>query len=346
MKEFVHLNKLANGDQVAVISPSSGLPQLFPAVFELGLARLANEFGLTPKEYPTTRMMGAPLQDRARDVMAAFADPVNKAVFTSIGGDDQIKLLKYLDPQVLRQNPKPFVGFSDNTHLHTYLWNLGIPSYYGGAIMTQFGMHGAMDAMTVESIRQALFTGGEYEVVGSLQYNDVGVDWSDEAALATRRLYAPNDGLYWDGKGSVSGVLWGGCVESLIVQSTTGKYLPTADDLHDTILCIETAEDIPEPWIVAYLLTGFGERGWFDKFKAVLVGRPKAWEFDKQNTPEQKARYAQTQRETVLKTVREYNATIPVVQNLDFGHTDPQILVPLGRMARVDADAQRIFFDY
>lgn len=49
MKEFVHLNKLANGDQVAVISPSSGLPQLFPAVFELGLARLANEFGLTPK---------------------------------------------------------------------------------------------------------------------------------------------------------------------------------------------------------------------------------------------------------------------------------------------------------
>ena len=81
MKHFQKLPKLSPGDQVAVISPS---------------------------------------EDRARDIMAAFADPNNKAVFASTGGDDQIQLIKHLDPQVFIDNPKPFFGFSDNTHLHNF----------------------------------------------------------------------------------------------------------------------------------------------------------------------------------------------------------------------------------
>ena len=346
MKSFAKINKLQKGDQVAVISPSNGLPQIFPEVFELGLQRLRGEFGLVPKEYSTTRVMGAPLKDRARDVMAAFADPENKAVFTSIGGNDQLKLLKYLDPEIIRQNPKPFIGFSDNTHIHNFLWNLGIPSYYGGAIMTQFGMQGEMDTLTIDSIKKALFEGGSYEIKASDTYNDIGLDWGDATSLSQRRHYEPNEGLFWDGSQSAKGILWGGCVESLIFQSTTGKYLPTPEELKGTILCIETAEDIPEPWLVEYLLAGFGERGWFDKFQAVLVGRPKAWEFNKQKSTEEKVAYRAAQRDAVLKTVREYNPTIPIVQNLDFGHTDPQILVPLGRSATIDPSKKTIIFEY
>lgn len=149
MKKFVKLPKLAKGDQVAVISPSAGLPAIFPWVQDLGLERLHDIFGLEPLEYSTTRVMRAPLEDRAKDVMAAFADPANKAVFTSIGGKDQIKLIKYLDPQVFSDNPKPFFGFSDNTHLHNFLWNLGIPSYYGSAIMTQLAFQGQMNDITI-----------------------------------------------------------------------------------------------------------------------------------------------------------------------------------------------------
>jgi muramoyltetrapeptide carboxypeptidase LdcA involved in peptidoglycan recycling len=130
MKDFVTLPKLTPGDQVAVLSPSAGLPGLFPWVQDLGLARLRTVFGLDPVAYPTTRVLGSSLQDRAQDVLAAFANPAHKAIFTPIGGEDQIQLLKYLDPAVLRANPKPVFGFSDNTHLLTYLWNLGIPSYY------------------------------------------------------------------------------------------------------------------------------------------------------------------------------------------------------------------------
>lgn len=346
MKQFVELQKLQKGDQVAVISPSSGLPGIFPHVFELGLKRLKDEFGLVPKEYPTTRIMGAPLEDRARDVMAAFADPANKAVFTSIGGTDQLQLLKYLDPQVFIGNPKPFFGYSDNTHIHNYLWNLGIPSYYGGALMTTFAMNGQMFDMSVETLNLALFAGGPYEVIGSDIYNDVGLEWSEPENLSRPRLIEKNDGLLWDGNGSVEGRLWGGCMESLIFQMSAGKYLPKDEDLDGTVLFIETAEDIPEHWIISYLLRGMGERGWFDRFQAVLVGRPKAWERDKQNTAEQKAEYRQVQRETVLNSIRHYNQTIPVIQNVDFGHSDPQIILPNGGVVSVDTTKRKILLNY
>ncbi len=346
MKQFAQLPKLSKGDQVAVISPSAGLPGLFPWVQDLGLERLHNIFGLIPLEYPTTRTMGASLEDRARDVMAAFADPKNKAVFTSIGGSDQIKLIKHLDPEVFLKNPKPFFGFSDNTHLHNFLWNLGIPSYYGSAIMTQLAMQGSMQELTINSLNHALFDTGEFELEVANAYNDEGLDWSVKENLSRNRKMETNDGLVWDGDKDVAGILWGGCVESLIVQATTGKYLPKGEDLDGTVLFIETAEDIPEHWIVEYLLTGFGERGWLNKFQAILVGRPKAWEFNKQNDTATKAAYRKQQQETVLKVVRAYNPLIPVIQNIDFGHTDPQVLLPSGNRVRIAASEKKIYLSY
>jgi muramoyltetrapeptide carboxypeptidase LdcA involved in peptidoglycan recycling len=346
MKQFKKLSKLSKGDQVAVISPSAGLPGLFPWVQDLGLERMRDVFGLQPIEYPTTRVMGSSLEDRARDVMAAFADPKNKAVFASIGGSDQIKLIKHLDPAVFANNPKPFFGFSDNTHLHNFLWNLGIPSYYGGGVMSQFGMNTKMLDITVNSLNHALFDEGEYELEVADEYNDIGLNWSDKENLRKSRQMEANKGLFWDGSTDAEGILWGGCVESLIVQSATGKYLPKDDDLEGTILFLESAEDIPEHWIVGYLLTGFGERGWLNKFQAVLVGRPKAWDFDKQNTAEQKAAYSEEQRQTVLKVVRQYNQTIPVVQNLDFGHTDPQVALPNGGKVRIATNEKKIYLNY
>ena len=346
MKQFVKLPKLKSGDQVAVISPSAGLPGLFPWVQDLGLERLQAVFGLGFREYPTTRQMNAPLQDRAGDITEAFSDPANKAVITSIGGDDQIKLLKYLDPQVFLDNPKPLFGYSDNTHLHNFLWNQGIPSYYGSSIMTQYAMQGGMHDFTVKYLKKALFEAGDVKLSASKEFNDEGLDWSDKANLTKQRKMEPNDGRDWNGKKDAEGILWGGCIESLIEEFTVGKYLPKDDDLSGTVLFLESAEDIPDPWLVEYLLVGMGERGWVDKFQAVLVGRPKAWEFDKQKTTEEKAAYRKEQRETVIKTVRGYNKQIPVVQNLDFGHTDPQAVLPMGNTVRVDSLNQKISLTY
>lgn len=346
MKQFITLPKLNHGDQVGIVSPSSDLAGKFPWVLDLGLQRMRDDFALDPVEYPTTRQLNAPLKDRARDIIAAFTDAKNKAVFATIGGFDQIRLLKYLDPQVFLDNPKPFFGFSDNTHLHNFLWGLGIPSYYGGGVMNQFGMNVKMFDITVQSLNQALFEEGEFDLAVSYEYNDEGLGWHIEKNLQKPRKMDKNQGLFWDGSESAKGVLWGGCVESLIVQSTAAKYLPHDEDLDGTILFLETAEDIPDHWVIEYLLTGFGERGWFDKFQAVLVGRPKAWEFDKQLSLEDKLAYSQAQRNSVIKIVRQYNQRIPIVQNLDVGHTDPQIALPMGRLVQVKTSEKKVLLSY
>jgi muramoyltetrapeptide carboxypeptidase LdcA involved in peptidoglycan recycling len=94
------------GDAVAIVSPSSGMAARFPRPYELGLARIRDEFGLRPVEYPATRAPAAAPAERAADLHAAFADPEIKAVITAIGGDDERKVLAHLKPDVFAASPK------------------------------------------------------------------------------------------------------------------------------------------------------------------------------------------------------------------------------------------------
>ena len=82
---FTALPKVRPGDRVAVVSPSAAAPARFPAVHALAMRRLREEFGLEPVEYPTTRRLDSSPQDRAADLMAAFADPGIRAVLATIG---------------------------------------------------------------------------------------------------------------------------------------------------------------------------------------------------------------------------------------------------------------------
>jgi len=84
--EMIKLKKLRRGDKVAVVSPSFAAPARWPHVHELGLQRLADIFGLRPVEYPTTRKLGASVEEKSADLIAAFEDPEIKAVISSIGG--------------------------------------------------------------------------------------------------------------------------------------------------------------------------------------------------------------------------------------------------------------------
>ncbi len=346
MKQFIDLKKLKPDDSVSIISPSADLGGRFPWVLDVGLERLQGEIGLIPKEHAATRKLNTSLIERAEDIMDAFRDPETKAVIATIGGQDQIKLLKYLDKQIFLNNPKPFFGFSDNTHLGNYLWNLGIPSYYGGCILTQYAFEQGMQDFTVEYLKHAFFDTGEFELKRSSEYNDITNDWANKESLSKPRTIEPNEEWAWDGNIDAKGILWGGCLESMVVQSAAQIYMPENDDLENTILFIESADGNTKPWIAEYVLTGLGERGWFNKFQAVLIGRPKAWELDLQIGLDEKAKYRKEQREMILKVVREYNKEIPVIQNLDFGHTDPQAVLPKGGRARIVNDQKKIFLEY
>ena len=212
--------------------------------------------------------------------------------------------------------------------------------------MVQLGMPGAMDELTATSLRQALFSVGEVDVPVSNEFTDVELDWADPANLEGFRPYEPNDGLFWDGSTNAEGTLWGGCCESLWALLALGRNLPHPEDLDQAVFFMETSEEIPPPFLPGYLLTVLGERGWLEQFSAILIGRPKAWSFDRQMAPAERSAFRQAQRDAVVKAVRTYNQTIPIVQNLDFGHTDPQVIVPNGNRARIDATHRRVFFTY
>lgn len=77
-------------------------------------------------------------QARADDLMTAFKDDSIKAIIANIGGDDSIRLLPYIDFDVIRENPKIFMGYSDTTISHLFCLKAGITSYYGPAILTDF----------------------------------------------------------------------------------------------------------------------------------------------------------------------------------------------------------------
>ncbi|MFG1814715.1 S66 peptidase family protein [Kribbella sp. NPDC049174] len=332
------------GDKVAIVSPSGGLPEIFPAPYELGLRRL-RDFGLEPVEYPTTRKLGTTPAERAADLHAAWSDPSIRAVIASIGGDDQLTVLKHLDPEVFRADPKPFFGYSDNTNLLNFLYSLGLPAYHGGSVMVQFGRGGAMHPDSERSLRAALFTPGEFELTPAEGWTDHDRDWADASLLETEPPLFPGTGWTWSGSQPVSGRLWGGCVEILDWQLSVNRWMLPVES-YDGVLFLETSEEMPTSEQVYRILRTFGERGLLERFDAVLWARPKSWSLEQHTTPAEAVAYVTGQYLAVDRALAEYNPSAVVVKGLDIGHTDPQLILPYGGQVSIDPAAERITVTY
>jgi muramoyltetrapeptide carboxypeptidase LdcA involved in peptidoglycan recycling len=340
--------KPSPGDRIAVISPGAALPGLFPRPHELGLERLRKEFELEPVEYPATRKMGSTPQERAADIHAAFADPDIKAVIATIGGDDQITVLPFLDRELIRANPKPFFGMSDNTNLLAYLYNTGIVGFHGATVMTALGRPVAMNPLTAESLRAALFTSGEYELRPAERWNDVNRDWADPATFDAEPETRPGTGWTWlNADRVVEGRSWGGCLEILAWLLMADREISHDLTAYDGgVLLLETSEELPSGEEVFRTLRNMGERGLLQRFSALLMGRAKTWSFERPNSPAEGDRYAAEQREAVQRALRAYAPDMMAVFDVDFGHTDPQVVLPYGGPIRVDGLDRRITVTY
>ena len=332
------------GDRVAVVSPSAGVPQAFPAVHELAMRRLRDELGLVPVEYPTTRILGAPPQDRARDVTAAFADPDVTAVLAVVGGDDQITVVPHLDADVIRANPKPFFGYSDNTNLLHFLYSLGIVAFHGGSTMVHLGRGGRTHPDTMASLRAALFVPGWFDLTAALAFTDEPIDWALPEALTTEPPARPApQGWTWHNAGPViEAPTWGGNIEILGWLLMADRAVPRPDDVDGHVLFLETSEEMPPDLEVFRTLRNLGERGLLGRFSALLMGRAKAWEFTRPTTVDERVAFATAQREAVLRVMAAYNPAATIVFDVDFGHTDPQLIIPYGGLVRIDGRARTI----
>ncbi|MFF1920826.1 S66 peptidase family protein [Streptomyces sp. NPDC058221] len=335
------------GDRIAVLSPASGLPGILPLPYELGLRRLRDDFGLEPVEYPSTRKMGSTPQARAADINAAFGDPTIKAVIASIGGDDQITVLPFLDRELLRAHPKPFFGYSDNTNLLVFLDRLGIVGYHGGSVMVELGRPGAMQPRTVESLRAALFTRDAYELVPAKESGSVDRPWDDPRTFDSEPGLLPADGWTWHNAGRVvEGASWGGNLEILSWLLMADREMRPADAYEGRVLFLETSEELPGADEVYRILRNMGERGLLGRFPALLMARAKNWSFEQPLDAAAGESYRVRQREAVLRALNEYAPDTMAVFDVDLGHTDPQLIIPYGGRVRVDGVARRIVVTY
>jgi muramoyltetrapeptide carboxypeptidase LdcA involved in peptidoglycan recycling len=300
-------------------------------------------FELEPVEYPATAKLDATAVEKAADLVAAFSDPHIKAVISTLGGDIQVTYIKNLPREPFINNPKPFFGYSDCSHFSNFLFLNGVPSFYGAALFTQFAHQKEMNPYTVKYLKHALFDEGEFELIPSESFNDLGLDWGDKSQLDKEREYEPNEGWSWDGNKNGEGLLWGGCVESVDEMLRHGVEIPSLEQFENIVLMMETSEGILSADYVSRVFRAYGERGILGRVQGVCVGRAKAREFDKLRNPEERANYRREQREAIVKTVRTYNTNIPIIQNMDFGHTEPQIPMPYGNKIRIDSEEKRLF---
>lgn len=349
MPEFVTPGPVEPGDRVAVIAPSSGGAASARHVLSLALDRLRSSFDLDPVVHPTARQSDPYLQAhpeaRAAAIHETFRDPEISAVFATIGGDDQLRVLRHIDPAVLRSNPTRFFGMSDNTNLALFLWREGIVSFYGGQLLNQVATPGYLHPYTERYLERALFEESLGELEPAEEWADLTTGWHENYVEADPG-YEPASGWIWaGGTDAVQGRLWGGCLAILEWQLMTERYLPNPSRLDGTVLLLETAEDLPPAKRVRWALMSMGERGLLQRLNAVLVGRPATQNWREERDDEEREAFREDQREAILSQLERYNMGAPIVFDVDVGHTNPTAPLPIGGRVRVDPPARTIAFE-
>lgn len=253
MPQLVKPRRLVAGDTIAAVTPSWGGPGTFPQRYAAGKAQIEQRFGLNVVEMAHTlapaEWIARNPQARASDLMDAFTDPAISGIFATIGGDDCIRLLPYLDLDVIRSNPKVFLGFSDTTALHLACYAAGLTSFYGPSIMAGFAENGGMHAYTADGVHQAMFAAAP---IGAVPINTEGwtagpTDWASSSLQAQPRHLQPADApRILQGSGTATGHLLGGCAEVLEMTKGTAWW-PDKAAWQGAILFFETSEDAPSP---------------------------------------------------------------------------------------------------
>lgn len=345
--ELTSPRKAQPGDRVAVVSPSFAAPAVAPAVHEQALARLQAVTGLVPVEYPTTRKLGATARERADDLNAAFADPGIRAVLATIGGEDQITVVPHLDAGLVTSDPKPFLGYSDNTNLLNWLWTHGVAGFYGGSTQVHLGPGPGVDPVHERSLRAALLTGERLELTEPGESEDIGHDWNDPRALREHGEREPTEPWCWSGPArSVTGRTWGGCVEVVQWLLTAGRFPADATVLDGGVLLLESSEELIPAREFGWIMRSLGERGILSAVDALVVARPPTSDFTTRPSAEERRARRAEQRDTAVRTMEGYNPDAVVVVGPPFGHTRPQWIVPYGGFMTVDGANRQLFADY
>ncbi len=334
-----HLQK---GDTVAIVSLSRGMLGEPWAIHKLDIARerLENDYGLRVKVMPNA-LKGIDYlyehpEARAADLMDAFRDRSVKAVFNAIGGDDTIRLLPYIDFDVLRENPKIFTGFSDTTTNHLMMYKAGLVSYYGASVMNNFAEYFKINDYTAGMIRETLFEPKPTLDIPSAPYwyddEDEKIWWKPEN-MHRLKAYHPEKIGYevLQGSGIAEGPLLGGCID--VFPEVVGTSIwPSKEEWTGKMLFLETSEDDPSCDYLTWYLRNLAAQGLFDVIKGVIVGKPA-----------RRSKY-EPYKEVYRKVIgfEAGHPELPILYNVNVGHAEPIGVLPIGVNCRLDTDKKTL----
>jgi len=303
--------KLKIGDEVRVITPSRSAVIISKESREIANKRFADlglklSFGKHIEE--SDDFISSSIQSRVEDIHDAFADKNVKAILTVIGGFNSNQLLKYIDWDLIKNNPKILCGFSDITALNNAIFaKTGLVSYSGPHYST-FGQELYFD-YTLEKFKKCLLSDDSFEIKSS-------DNWSDDAWYKNQkeRNLIKNDGFLIINEGKASGTILGAnlCTFNLL-QGT--EYFPEFPK--NTFLFIEDDEMSNAVTFDRDLQSVIHQPG-FENVKGIVIGRfQKVSQIDNNLLTQ------------IIKTKKELD-NLPVIAGVDFGHTSPIITFPIG----------------
>ena len=165
---------------------------------------------------------------------------------------------------------------------------------------------------------------GEIQPAGS--WTSERLEWI-ETNKHTRRTMNQNTGYeLLQGSGTVQGRLIGGCIEVLEFAKGT-QIWPEEECWNHSILFFETSEEKPEPSFIRYWLRNYAAQGILQKANGLIFGKPKD------------ETYYEEYKVEILKVMKEYDLEhLPILYNLNFGHTEPTCILPYGAVAEIDCE--------
>ena len=308
MKNFekmLYPKQLKMGDTVGIICPSSAIPsdkieKVKSCVENMGYkTKLADNLDKVFAGY-----MAGDGDERAKWVNKMFADPEVDAIFCVRGGDGSSRLMPYLDYEIIKANPKIFVGYSDVTNIHMALNQIcGMVSFHGPMISSNM-----IDGLTDEESTSF------FDTINS----ESDFDYQNPKGYEIKKLKG----------GKAIGNLVGGNLSLLSASIGT----PFEVESEDNILFIE---EVCEPMSkIEKWIFHLKNAGKLDKCRGIVLGQ-----FTKVENAEEPS---YDENEVTLAALRDLD--IPVVCNVQSGHGKPMMTLPLGTLCTLDADEGRISF--
>lgn len=258
---------------------------------------------------------------------------ITSAIFCAIGGSDTVRILPFIDFNVIRNNPKIFMGYSDSTANHFMMYKAGLSSFYGPSIMCEFGEYVKMFDYTKAAIQNILFQDTtNYSIPSSPEWSSDFVKWEEQNMLVPKKLQPDTHGYeILQGSGIAQGHLLGGCIEVFAMVLGT-EIWPSLENWKNAILFIETSEEKPSPELIKWILRNLAAQGILKVLKGIIVGKP------------QGETYYDEYKAAIMQVVssEEHLTNLPIFYNVNFGHSMPIGILPYGIMTELNCENKKI----